>query len=103
MKDNELKVCMEHLAICLLTQYRFSVADHEFSLQVCLFVVLMSYIFKVGIVNCYQRIVFILMIMCLCAANVLGGRKGIRLYKVSGGFLAWLSVWSEVQTCIWPS
>ena len=23
--------------------------------------------------------------------------------KVSGGFLAWLSVWSEVQTCIWPS
>jgi len=25
----------------------------------------------------------------------LGGRKG--------GVLAWLSVWSEVQTCIWPS
>ena len=23
--------------------------------------------------------------------------------KVSGGVLAWLSVWSEVQTCIWPS
>ena len=22
--------------------------------------------------------------------------------KVSGGVLAWLSVWSEVQTCIWP-
>ena len=21
----------------------------------------------------------------------------------SGGMLAWLSVWSEVQTCIWPS
>ena len=21
----------------------------------------------------------------------------------SGGVLAWLSVWSEVQTCIWPS
>jgi len=22
--------------------------------------------------------------------------------KQSGGMLAWLSVWSEVQTCIWP-
>jgi len=23
--------------------------------------------------------------------------------KLSGGVLAWLYVWSEVQTCIWPS
>ena len=23
--------------------------------------------------------------------------------KLSGGVQAWLSVWSEVQTCIWPS
>jgi len=23
--------------------------------------------------------------------------------KQSGGVLAWLSVWSEVQTCMWPS
>jgi len=31
----------------------------------------------------------------------LGGRKGIRpVKKLSVGFLAWLSVWSEVQTCI---
>jgi len=22
--------------------------------------------------------------------------------KLSGGVLAWLSVWSEVQTCVWP-
>ena len=34
----------------------------------------------------------------------LGGRKGIRpVKKLSGGVLAWLSVWSEVQNCIWPS
>ena len=34
----------------------------------------------------------------------LGGRKGIRPVKNgSGGVLAWLSVWSKVQTCIWPS
>jgi len=23
--------------------------------------------------------------------------------KLSGGMLAWLSIWSKVQTCIWPS
>ena len=23
--------------------------------------------------------------------------------KLSGGVLAWLSVWSELQTCMWPS
>ena len=34
----------------------------------------------------------------------LGGRKGIRpVKKLSGEVLAWLSVCSEVQTCIWPS
>ena len=34
----------------------------------------------------------------------LGSRKGVRpVKKLSGGVLAWLSVWSEVQTCIWPS
>ena len=34
----------------------------------------------------------------------LGGRKGIRPVKnLSSGVLAWLSVCSEVQTCIWPS
>ena len=34
----------------------------------------------------------------------LGGRKGIRpVKKQSGGVLVWLSVWSKVQTCIWPS
>ena len=33
----------------------------------------------------------------------LGGRKGIRPVKLSGWLLAWLSVWSQVQTCIWPS
>ena len=34
----------------------------------------------------------------------LGGRNGIRpVKKLSGGVLAWSSVCSEVQTCIWPS
>ena len=33
----------------------------------------------------------------------MGGRKGIRPVKTQWWVLAWLSVWSEVQTCIWPS
>jgi len=35
----------------------------------------------------------------------LGGRKGIRPVKnwVIRCWHAWLSVWSEMQTCIWPS
>ena len=33
----------------------------------------------------------------------LGGRKGIQPVKMSGVVLAWLSVWIEVQTCIWSS
>ena len=34
----------------------------------------------------------------------LGDRKGIRpVKKLSGGVLVSLSVWSEVQTCTWPS
>ena len=52
----------------------------------------------------------ITMYVCIsCMPSVLwccwlGGRKGIRpVKKPSGGVLALLSVWSEVQTCIWPS
>ena len=34
----------------------------------------------------------------------LGSRKGTQpVKKLSGGVLAWLSVWSELQTCKWPS
>ena len=35
---------------------------------------------------------------------LVGRKKGIRpVKKLSGGVLAWLSVWSEMQTCIRPS
>jgi len=39
------------------------------------------------------------------ALTLLAGRQEGRpaCKKLSGGVLAWLSVWSEVQTCIWPS
>ena len=47
-------------------------------------------------------------LLLICTVSVLrhcwlGGRKGIRpVKKLSSEVLAWLSVWSEVQTCIWP-
>jgi len=40
-------------------------------------------------------------VLCRCW---LGGRKGIQpVKKLSGGVLAWLSVWGKVQICISPS
>jgi len=40
---------------------------------------------------------------CVLRRCWLGGRKGIwPVKKLSGGVLAWLSVLSEMQTCIWP-
>ena len=45
---------------------------------------------------------------CSCAFSALtllvGQQEGHpACKKLSSGVLAWLSVWSEVQTCIWPS
>jgi len=36
---------------------------------------------------------------------LLGQQEGHLAGKktLTGGVLAWLSVWSEMQTCIWPS
>ena len=49
-----------------------------------------------------------LCLFCVVAFSVLtllvGRQEGHpTCKKQSGGVLAWLSVWSEVQTCIWPS
>ena len=49
-------------------------------------------------------IVYCLFVCLQCFDAVgLGGRKGIRPAKTSDMVLAWLPVWSEVQTCIWHS
>ena len=49
----------------------------------------------------YVHVVIVLPSVLWCCW--LGGRKGIWPVKNSGGVLAWLSVWTEVQTCMWPS
>ena len=43
-------------------------------------------------------------IQCFDAVGWAAGRAGhSACKKLSGGVLAWLSVWREVQNCIWPS
>ena len=46
-------------------------------------------------------------LMCIkklqCLTLLVGRQEGLQVCKkLSGGVLAWLSAWSEVQTCIWP-
>jgi len=58
--------------------------------------------------RCGQSLVFnsiYFSIWCLQCFDAVGWAAGSAsgLYKLSGGVLAWLSVLSEVQTCIWPS
>ena len=50
-------------------------------------------------------IIIMHIIIAFCALTLLVGRQEWHpaCKKLSGGVLAWLSVWSEVQTCIWPS
>ena len=53
-------------------------------------------------------VVVVVIIIIICAFSALtlffGWQEGHPVCKkLSGGVLAWLSVWSEVQTCIWLS
>ena len=45
------------------------------------------------------------MLCAFSALTLLVGRQegNPACKKLSGGVLVWLSVWSEVQTCLWPS
>ena len=53
----------------------------------------------------FDFFVFICHVYPFSASTLLVGRQEGHpaCKKLSGGLLAWLSVWSEVQTCIWPS
>jgi len=60
-----------------------------------------------GAVNIVLGIGYTLCLQCFgfSALMLLVGRQEEHpaCKKLSGGVLAWLSVWSEMQTCIWPS
>jgi len=63
------------------------------------------------LLSCCNVVLFVyvcIVISIHCAFSALtllvGWQKGHPICKkLSGGVLAWLSVWSKVQTCIWPS
>jgi len=47
---------------------------------------------------------FIAVLLLSALMLLVGRQEGHPAFKkLSGGVLAWLSVWSDVQTCIWPS
>ena len=52
-----------------------------------------------------KKTVYRLLVCSFSALTLLVGRQEGHpaCKKLSGGVLAWSSVWSEVQTCIWPS
>ena len=55
------------------------------------------------ILLCFALLCFLsVCLQCFDAVGWAAGRAS-GLQKQSGGVLAWLSVWSEVQTCIWPT
>jgi len=60
----------------------------------------------VGSHHLFINIIFFSFVMyAFSALTLLVGRQEEHpaCKKLSGGVLAWLSVWSEMQTCIWPS
>jgi len=51
--------------------------------------------------NQFSFVCFSFLTFAFSALMLLVGQHGIQpVKKLSGGVLAWLSVWSEVQTCI---
>ena len=63
---------------------------------------------KWPVISSFNSILLAFMLLGGCAFSALmllvGRQEGQPVCKkLSGGVLAWLSVWSEVQTCIWPS
>jgi len=63
---------------------------------------------KTGAGKGFGYVTFLVICVCFCAFSALmllvvrqEGHPACK--KLRGGVLAWLSVWCEVQTCIWPS
>ena len=78
--------------------------------MISVYLIMNLLVFRVLLLHCgstfldVQRVVILWYLSSVLWCWWLGSRKGIRpVKKLSGGVLAWLSVCSEVQTCIWPS
>jgi len=59
---------------------------------------------EIEISQSVKRQTFVVLLAFSALTLLVGWQEGHpACKKQSGGVLAWLSVWSEVQTCIWPS
>ena len=66
-----------------------------------MFVTVIAHKYALLVNQCFAFSAFVFSALTL----LVGRQEGHPACKktLSGGVLAWLSVWSEVQTCIWPS
>ena len=66
--------------------------------------IVFCYVFADKLISCYL-LCTVFSSDAFSALTLLVGRQEGHpaCKKLSGGVLVWLSVWSEVQTCIWPS
>jgi len=61
-------------------------------------------IFSIASVILFNSVLCMLLPAFSALTLLVGRQEGHSVCKkLSSGVLAWLSVWSEVQTCIWPS
>jgi len=74
--------------------------DEHFCLCSCVF--LLAYLQNIS--NLHDILVRVTCVPFSALTMLVGRQEGHPACKrLSGGVLAWLSAWSEVQTCIWPS
>ena len=104
----QARCCERWLNLALVFLWRFCVVVHFFWLANACFCCVRFSFFpyqakrlasgNVSEMNCFVLSAF-------SALTLLVGRQEGHpaCKKQSGGVLAWLSVWSEVQTCMWPS
>jgi len=69
---------------------------------VCMIIILDAYAQKVSIISVSKcKYIYIAFSALTLLVGQQEGHPACK--KLSCGVLAWLSVWCEVQTCIWPS
>jgi len=83
--------------LCVCSQLVMQHLNQVAAVSLCMHIVVFAwYQFANHLIYCSKPSV----LWCCC----LGGRKGIRpVKKLTGGVLVWLSLWNDVQICIWPS
>ena len=103
------RLCYRSCTSCKCTEQFCDVTDVVFEWEVRERAVrALGFLFSLAFVWFYDGSILRLMhhmLICLQCFDAVGLRQEGHpaCKKLSGGVLVWLSVWSNVQTCIWPS